>query len=62
VKYFVPVNTKVVSVFVIDSIFGHTFSSLVIDSETQATLTFEAGVPINSAKDQTKEERVNLFF
>jgi hypothetical protein len=37
-------------------------TSVVIDSETQATLTFEAGVPINSAKDQTKEERVNLFF
>lgn len=37
-------------------------TSVTVDSETQVTITFEGGVPINTKKEQTREERANLWF
>jgi hypothetical protein len=37
-------------------------TSVVIDSETQATATWEGGVPIFTNNDQTRDERANLDF
>jgi hypothetical protein len=37
-------------------------TSVVVDSETQATATFEGGIPIWSKIDQSRDERANLIF
>jgi hypothetical protein len=37
-------------------------TSVVIDSETQATATFEGGVPIFIDDDQSRDDRANLIF
>jgi len=37
-------------------------TSVVIDSETQATATFEGGVPITTAIGQSRWDRANLLF
>jgi uncharacterized protein YwqG len=36
--------------------------SVVVDSNTQATATFEGGVPIFTTIDQSRLERANLLF
>jgi hypothetical protein len=37
-------------------------TSVVVDSDTQATATFEGGVPIYTKVDQERLERANLIF
>jgi len=37
-------------------------TSVTLDSDTQATATFEGGVPINSIIDLSRAERPNLIF
>lgn len=37
-------------------------SSVVVDSETQATATFDGGLPFITKTDQAREERANLIF
>jgi len=37
-------------------------TSVTLDSATQATITFDGGVPINSVTDQSRDNRPNLIF
>jgi len=41
---------------------GMMATSVVVDSETQATATFDGGVPISTVTDQSRDDRANLFF
>jgi hypothetical protein len=41
---------------------GYDASSVVVDSATQATATFEGGVPITSATNQSRDDRAGLRF